>query len=512
MRVPCSLLLAAALAAAGDDEPPPGADPAREAPAERVVTLVDAIDLGLRYNLGLESERLAALGARLRVDEADAAFDALLTAGASGGEDLVPSRSTLAGATVVDTDTLAFSVGLEKPLRFGPTLGLFWRSDRTFTNSTFSSVNPAYESQLELSLVVPLLRGRGRGAQEAVLRAERAAAEGARHGLAAEAATLVSAIAAAYYESAYREGRVEVLRKSVQVAREVEEAERQKLRPDVGRATPLDVIKAEAETRRREAELIQGIREAADAADDLRRLVLPFTGGGEDALRLRALPPDGDATPPPALETLVASALERRPELLAADAELRRLHEAVVAAKDATRARLDFSGNVVSRAVDRQFNDTIGDAGAFDTLSAGASLDLVYPLGRRQAKAAFRRAELERERGRVDRLERVNDVVAEVRRAHRAVASAIEEIAATEGEVRAATEALRGERERLARGASTVLVVSEIEENLTEAEVRLLQARVTLAQARVELDRVAGVVLERFGVRLGDELRAGRGP
>jgi len=296
------------------------------------------------------------------------------------------------------------------------------------------------------------------------------------------------------------------------VAREVEEAERQKLRPEVGRATPLDVVKAEAERRRREAELIQGVREAADAADDLRRLVLPFSGKAEDALRLRALPPDGDASPPAPLEALIASALERRPELLQADAELRRLQEEVVGAKDAARARLDLSGNLVSRALDRELDDALGDAGGLDVLSAGASLDFVYPLGRRQAKAALRRAELARERGRLDRLERVNEIVAEVRRAHRAVTSAIEEITATEGEVRAATEALRGERERLAQGASTVILVSQLEENLTEAEVRLLQARVTLAQTRVELDRVAGVVLDRFGVRLGEEMKAARVP
>ncbi len=477
----------------------------------RTLTLEEAIDLALAYNLGLESERLGALIARLRVDEQDAAFDAVLAGSLSGGEELTPSRSTLSGAAVLDTDNLKLDAAVTKPLRMGPTLGLAWRSDRTFTNSSFSTINPAYSNDLELSMVVPLLRGRGRSAREAALRGEQAAAEEARYALLAEAASLVTAVSGAYWDLAYRQGRVELLRKSVAVARETEESERKKLRPEVGRSTPLDVIQAEAETRRREAELIKGVREAADGADSLRKLVLPFTGGDGDDLVLVAGAPSGPGTTPAAVEELVREAIARRPELLAKEAALRRLEESVVQARDATRLQLDFTGTFTARGLGGRFGSSLSDAGGLDTLSAAARLDFSYPFGRRQAKAALRRSELERERGRLDRLELINAVVAEVRQARRAVVSSLDEIAATELEVKAAAEALRGEQQRLLRGSSTVLQVSELEERLTEAELRLLQARVERERATLELQRVSGDLLERLGIRLDGELKVLRG-
>ncbi|MGQ0612937.1 MAG: TolC family protein [Planctomycetaceae bacterium] len=504
MRTPALLLLLVGLAL--PDEAAPAPEPRRN------LTLEEAIDLGLAYNLGLESERLGARIARFRVDEQEAAFDALLTGSLSGGEELLPARSTLSGATVLDTDNLHLEAGVTKPLRFGPTLGLAWRSDRSFTNSSFSTINPAYANDLELSMVVPLLRGRGRSARESALRGEQAASEEARFALLAEAASLVTSISGAYWDLAYRQGRVALLRKSVAVARETEESERKKLRPEVGRSTPLDVIQAEAETRRREAELIKGVREAADAADNLRKLVLPFVGGEGDDLLLVADLPGGGGAPPRAVEELVRDALARRPELLAEEAALRRLEESVVQARDAARLQLDFTGTITARGLDGSAGDSLSQAGGLDTLSAAARLDFSYPFGRRQAKAALRRSELERERGRLDRLEQLNVVVAEVRQARRAVVSSLEEIAATELEVKAAAEALRGEQQRLLRGSSTVLQVSELEERLTEAEVRLLQARVERERASLELERVSGDLLERLGIRLDGELRVLRGP
>ncbi len=198
MRAGLFLLVLLVAPAVAQEEP---------APQIRELTYEEALDLGLAYNLGLKSSRIGALVARLSVNESDAAWDPVLTASVGGGETLSPSRSTLAGADVVDADSFNFTLGVNKQFRLGPSLGVTWRTDRSFTNSSFSTINPAYDTALEVTLTIPLLQGRGRKANEANLRMARASAEGAHLMLLDAAAGMIQSIAAACRAAAASAGR-----------------------------------------------------------------------------------------------------------------------------------------------------------------------------------------------------------------------------------------------------------------------------------------------------------------
>ncbi|MHC4339542.1 MAG: TolC family protein [Planctomycetota bacterium] len=480
-------------------------------PPDRVIDFQEAVDLGLAYNLGLKSTRLQALMARFSVREEEAAWDTTLSADAAGGEFLTPSRSDLAGADVVDTDSAHFELGFEKPFRLGPSLGLKWRTDYNFNNSAFASVNPAYDSALDVTLLVPLLRGRGREVNESDLRASRAGEQAARWELLDEAALLVERIADAYWDLVYLQEQVRVLEKSVEVARQVEATERRKLRPDIGRSTRLDVVTAVAETKRREVAVIQGEQERADASDALRRLVLPFTGAADDGVGLKAEAIPAPGTGVPRLQGLIELALTTRPDLKQTDANLRRLYESVVQARNNLRIQLDLRATVGWKGLDSNFPDSAGDLFTGDAPSAEAGVAMSWPLGRRAARAALRRSELDLERARVERNDQVNVIIVEVRQAHRALRTALREIDATTEEVKAATEALTGERKRLERGSSTVLDVARLEENVVDANLRLLQAYANVERARVRVDRTSGALLERYDIDLGPELEPVRG-
>lgn len=513
-----TLVLWLALAGvAGAQEPAPEPAPAsapkdgKPASSVRELAFEQAVELGLAYNLGLKSARFDALVARLDVEEQDAAWDTTLDGTVGGGETRLPSRSQLSGATVLETDAFSYGFGLTKPLRIGPTLGLDWRTDRLFTNSSFSTINPSYDTVLELSLTVPLLRGRGRQAQESDLRASEAGAQGARFTLLSEAELLIESIAVAYWSLVYMEDRVRVLEKSLEVAREIEEAEVKKLRPEIGRSTPLDVTTAHAETKARETNLIAGRLDAANASDDLRLLILPFTGGPDDRIVLRAVQKPEDSTDSPDLDRLVADALATRNDLRATDARIEQLREGVVSAQNQVRIQLDLEGALTFRGVDGDIGGASSQAWSGDYPSANAALNLSWPLGRRASKAALRRAQLALEQAEVQRNDQVSGIVLEVRKAHRGLQAAMEGIVSLREEVIAADASLKGERLRLARGSSTILDVAQLEESLTTAELRLLETRTKVEQARIRLERATGKLLPRYGVDLGpdDEVRKG---
>ena len=485
-----------------------GSEQPRKPPPVVRLSLRDAVDLGLARNLGLRSARLGALMARIDVAIEEAAWDPTFTGVVTGGETQVPSRSTLAGADVVDTDHFNFALGLQKPTRLGPVLGVDWRSDRVFTNSTFSSINPAYEGFLELSITVPLLRGSGRAVNTAALRSARLVAEKSRLDFQAVAEQVMEAVGIAYWDVVYRRGRVDVLRKSWGVALDVEEAERKKLRS--GDGTRVDVMQARAQAKRREADWIGGKREAGDAADRLRSLILPFLGTAGDEVVLEPSDAPAGVQNPPALDKAVQTALARRPELRRADLEVARLNEEITLAEDAAKPQLDLRGAVAGRGVTSDFGSSVRNTLDGSALSANASLTMSQILGRRAAKSALTRSFLDRERAVVARLDTMNTIVVEVRAAHRALTANAQENAAALEEVAAAEESLRGERLRLQRGDSTVLLVNQAEESMTSARLRELQTRVALEGARVVLARVTGVLLQEFGVGFDDDLQAVR--
>jgi len=497
LRATLVLLLAGS---AGAEEGKP------EKPPARSVSFDDAIELGLAYNLGLKSARFDALVARLQVARENAAWDWTLDSEFGAGESLVPSRSQLAGADVVDTDSANFVLGVTKSFRSGPALALRWRNDRTFNNSSFATINPAYDSNLELTLTVPLLRGRGRSVQESALRASRAAADAARYEFLDRAERLIQEIADAYWVLVFQQERVKVFEKAVEVARDIERVERRKLRPEIGRATVLTVAQAEATRHQREADLIEAELDAANGSDALRRLILPFTGGDEDAVALRAESTLRDDLGVGRLRDLVDAALARRHDLRRADAEMERLREEVVGARNNLRIRLDFEAVLGSSGVSGSYGSSVSDVFEGDTPNYRGLFTVNWPIGRREAKAALRQSQLRLDRARIERQQKINEVVGEVRVARRTMDGNMREIVSRRAELKASLVALEGERARLQRGVTTVIDVARLEESTVNAALRLLQAQTELERAHVEMLRSSGSLLERWNVEFGAEL------
>ncbi len=512
MRIPILLFAMAAMLFA-DEETAPEQQP-EGAGEDRVrrIAISDAIELGLAYNLGIRSARFDALVARLQVARENAAWDWSLDSEFGMADTLSPSRTDLAGADVLDTQSANFVLGLTKTFREGPTLGIRWRNDRTFTNSSFASINPAYDTNLDVSLTVPLLRGRGRAVQESGLRASKAASEAARWELMDRASQLIQEISNAYWNLVFLQERIRVQKKALEVAQDIERVERRKLQPEIGRATVLSVAQAEAERLRREADLISGELDAANASDTLRRLILPFTGGPDDAVRLLAKSKLRDSVQVGLLGDLVEQALGRRNDLRKVDSDIAGLQEQVVQARNNLRIRLDLDAGVSWASVTGTPADAVTEI--FDGVapSVRGVLRMEWPIGRREARAALRQSQLRLERARVDRREKVNVIVSEVRLSHRTLRTTMREITVRRQELAASLVALEGERLRLKRGSATVLDVARLEENTVNAALRLLQAQTVLERSRIDVQRSAGSLLEEWQVHFDGNFKVAQRP
>lgn len=142
-------------------------DPNQPPPAELALTLEQCRALALENNLDLKVQLINPAIAAQRLSQEEAAFEASLFSNMSYSKSDTPTSTTLTGSRV---DSSAMDLGVQMPLRTGGTLTFDLADYRVKTNNVFSTLDPAYTSDLSLSLSQPLLRGAGKRANTHAIR------------------------------------------------------------------------------------------------------------------------------------------------------------------------------------------------------------------------------------------------------------------------------------------------------------------------------------------------------
>lgn len=133
------------------------AEPAKEL----TLTLEQCRALTLGNNLDLKVQLINPAIAAQRVSQEQAKFESAFFSNASYATTDTPTSTTLEGQKV---DYSSVDYGVRVPLRTGGTLTFDLFDNRVKTDNIFQTLNPAYNSDLSLSLSQPLLRNAGRRA------------------------------------------------------------------------------------------------------------------------------------------------------------------------------------------------------------------------------------------------------------------------------------------------------------------------------------------------------------
>ena len=145
----------------------PTTRPVRSGAVFTPVTLERVRQLALQNNLDLRVELLNPTIAREALSEEESRFEWTFTTDATYTKTDQPTASQLSGSQV---DDFQITPGLTIPLRTGGTIQLDVPIERFETNNQFSTLNPAYTSDVQVSLTQPLLRGFGTDSNAARIR------------------------------------------------------------------------------------------------------------------------------------------------------------------------------------------------------------------------------------------------------------------------------------------------------------------------------------------------------
>jgi hypothetical protein len=123
--------------------------------------LITAYEMAMSRNLDLQVGRFSIASADASIHSASGVFDPNLGASLGGDWMRTPSTTVLEGSLVPEYRNTRFGIGIDGLL---PT-GTVWSADlgttRFETNSTFYFLNPNWNSDLNLAVTQPLMRGFG---------------------------------------------------------------------------------------------------------------------------------------------------------------------------------------------------------------------------------------------------------------------------------------------------------------------------------------------------------------
>lgn len=494
-----SLPLKGALQFVAQAAPAPAPPPAVGQP----LSLRESIVLALQRNLDIAVERY-----NPQIRDADltgeiAAFDPSLFFEVKGSQSRVPAVSGLTRSPLLANETEDANVGFRERLPTGATVEFRSNNDRSVTNAfnnqpAQGGINPAYRSDVILSVTQPLLRNFGIDVNTTQIRIARNNLGVSQHLLRARVIDIVTQVNDAYWELVFARQNLEVQRRSLRLAEEL--VTLNKAREQAGVVAPVEVTQAETDAAARLQDVIVAEKQLRDAEDEIRRLL----NAPREDWNTRLEPTEQPVfTPRPVdPEAAFKEALEKRPDYRNArtDIESRDLNQRLQKNQLLPDLSLVASAGAVGLASSIKRDLSRLNSLDFNTYSAG--LTLTIPLGNRVAQSAYTRARLEGEQARTSLRNLELTILTQVREAGRRLDTDGRRIEATRAARRLAEEQLRVERVRLEAGVTTTFNVLRIQRDLTAAEANEIKALTDYNKSLAAYDRAQGTTLETHRIDL----------
>ncbi len=490
---------------------------------EMRLSLQEAVALALAHNINLEVSRLTLASAQQGLLASTGIFDPTLSSNLGGSYSESPSTNQLAGAQVGIQRNGQFDLALGALVATGGSYSVGWTNTRTSTNSSFYYLNPAYSSDLALSLKQPFLRGFGTDVNRAGIEVARKNRDISQVGFEEIVITTAQLVESAYWNLVYTIENLKAKQHSLMLAQDLLTETQTRVR--IGTSAPIDIIQSEAAVASRELDIITAENDVERAGDVLKGL-LGFEN--PEDWKSKILPTDalGATTRAVDLDTSIAAALEKRPELRQRQFELEIGETNLVAARNAVRPQLDlalqygYAGvggdqivtdpntGEVTQVIPGGWNDAINQLGHRDYSQWAALVNFSIPIGNNQAKAQLAQARFSVTTARQNIALQRQAVIQDVRTGVRALEASAKGIAAAVKSRELAERNLDAEQKKFANGMSTNFQVVKIQDDLAAAQTSELQARVLYRQAVVAYQVATGLLLDEMGVKVKSEAQA----
>ncbi|MBL4809599.1 MAG: TolC family protein [Phycisphaerales bacterium] len=454
------------------------------------LTLSDARAAALSNNLGLSATLIAPEIAAQRVNQERAAFESVFTLNASWNETDAPTASTLVGSQARNQ---SITPGIRIPLMTGGNITVSAPINRSANNNSFSTLNPAWTTDLEISLSHNLLRNAGRRATTHALRLADYDRQTSLAQTKLEVIRVLANVDRAYWRLYASTKALEVVEQQYTVAQtQLASAQRKR---NAGTGTDVDIVRAQSGVADRVEAIIRAQNDVKLQQRTLKQLINMPGLTVDTTTRIIA-----DSTPDPVeylydLNQLTTAAVQNRMEMLELQIQLARQAAAIGFAENQKLPliALNYTYRINGLAGSLENSVDVLAQNEFEDWSIG--LNAEFPLGNEAAKASLAQAILARLQSLATRDARQQSITTEVLNAVDNLQSTWHRILASQESVLLNARLLAAEKRQFDVGRSTSTIVLDADANLANARLSEIRAIVDYQIAQIDLAVASGTLL-----------------
>jgi len=499
-------------------------EPEADGRAPYELSLFDAVEMALRYNLQVRLNKLSPESSFQNIDSSRAQFDPMFIFNlpSAFGQNTNQGTSSLDGGDVVTTEQIRGGFTFQDRLETGADWSIGWSGGRNFSTNAFSSFNPSFNSSVNMNVTQPLLRGFGREIQTAQIVISQNDYEISQEQFRQQVWATVRTVYRAYWALVGAEANLETQVLGLDLARQ--QFERNNIQVEIGTLAPIETIQAEQQVATAELSVTRARQTMDDAEDDLKRLInidaAAVTGWDVNLVPTTDPPLD---TAPIDVDEAIRTALDNDPNLRQESLRLDSQSLNLKVAQDALRPQLNFNGSLqlsgtggdflirgagfgsseISEIQEGGFGDALRNMMSGDFRNWSVGLTLQVPINNWAAKAGHARA-LIAEKQIVTRVaDREQQLRVDVTKAVRQVTSGARQVdqAGTAREL--AQRQLDAEQRKFAVGTTTNFAVLRFQRDLVDAQTNELTSILNYVNSLADLEQLKGTLLQALGVTFG---------
>ena len=531
----CSLLLAQQEAVLARD-PAQESLPVPESYVDRVrregtvltLTLRAVMRLALTNNLEIAIEDFNEDLNRERHTIARGFYDPILRFTVGMESSNTPSTSILTAGSGVSTfsrDGFTWSNSLQQNIRGGGNLTLNFNNSRNQSNNTFSTINPQFGSDFDVSFTQPLWRGFRQTPVERELKLVNLDSAITESQFRQRVSEIVQQVQNQYWELVYAIEDHETHRQSMELA--IVQYQNNRQRVLIGVLAPIEITSAQAEVATREQEMIQAEVQIVTAQNALKQLLAPDPNHSIWNLSLIPTDPPEPGEILLGMDEAIQTALARRPELeqMRLELEKNEVDEEyfIQEGRPLVNLRANFGSTgrsgVVFKSVgididsdgipDRQqripdpdnpsFGNLLGAISqtfSYDFIHWGIFADIEFPLFNRSSEGQLAQVRITQARLLSQMKNQQQLIIVDVRNAYESLAIQEKRLAAARVARRLSEEQLDGENKRFEAGLSTNFEVLRLQRDLAQSRGQELRARVDYQQALTALRKAMYTIVD----------------
>jgi len=487
---------------------------------ELKLSLQKVIEITLQNNLDIAVERMHPKINEESITFENSLFDPTLFSDVSIGKDVTPSASAFASPDVTKEENINFSIGVKQRLKAGTSYELKFDSLRNITNSTFSGLDPQFNSSIDLDFTQPLLKDFGTDLNTREIKIATNNRDISQHEFKSLVILSISDVQNIYWDLVFKRDDLKVKKQSLDLAKDLEN--RVRIQVDVGVLAPLEILQAQSEVASREEAVIITENEIKDLEDQLKTK-LNFPPDAEE-WNSTLVPADSPSFTAEVfqLQEFLNTALENRPEMEALRLELDNEQIDVTYKENQIYPTIDLvasfglngisgdavpvtsqsSGTTQTTRFGGNYERSLSRTLSGDTYSYDIGLKFEYPIGNRSAKSSLTTSKLEVEKTLIEIKNQEQRITLEVKEAVREIQTNIKRVNVTRVSKKLAEEKMRAEEKKFEVGLSTSFKVLEFQKDLTEEQSKEIKAIIDYTKSIVNLYRVAGIALEKNNLEL----------